>query len=107
MPEEGACLRRAGITSSAALLGEGIGGSRRHTSRVRQFWEFATSRTLGDIHRGRDEVIAQARLHREGDRKMAESRHAGPAIAPNRWLQLGLGILCMSMIANLQYGWTL
>jgi OFA family oxalate/formate antiporter-like MFS transporter len=24
-----------------------------------------------------------------------------------RWLQLALGILCMTMIANLQYGWTL
>ena len=23
-----------------------------------------------------------------------------------RWLQLGLGVLCMTMIANLQYGWT-
>jgi OFA family oxalate/formate antiporter-like MFS transporter len=25
----------------------------------------------------------------------------------NRWVQLVLGIVCMSMIANLQYGWTL
>jgi OFA family oxalate/formate antiporter-like MFS transporter len=25
----------------------------------------------------------------------------------NRWVQLGVGILCMVMIANLQYGWTL
>lgn len=25
----------------------------------------------------------------------------------NRWIQLLLGIVCMSMIANLQYGWTL
>ena len=25
----------------------------------------------------------------------------------NRWLQLFLGIICMAMIANLQYGWTL
>jgi OFA family oxalate/formate antiporter-like MFS transporter len=25
----------------------------------------------------------------------------------NRWLQLVLGIVCMAMIANLQYGWTL
>jgi OFA family oxalate/formate antiporter-like MFS transporter len=25
----------------------------------------------------------------------------------NRWLQLAIGIVCMSMIANLQYGWTL
>src|SRR3569833_1188607 len=25
----------------------------------------------------------------------------------NRWLQLIIGIICMAMIANLQYGWTL
>src|SRR5436305_3246928 len=25
----------------------------------------------------------------------------------NRWLQLGVGVACMVMIANLQYGWTL
>jgi MFS transporter, OFA family, oxalate/formate antiporter len=25
----------------------------------------------------------------------------------NRWVQLGVGIVCMVMIANLQYGWTL
>src|SRR6201988_1765776 len=24
-----------------------------------------------------------------------------------RWLQLAIGIVCMAMIANLQYGWTL
>ena len=27
--------------------------------------------------------------------------------APNRWVQLWLGVLCMVLIANLQYGWTL
>src|SRR5437879_13416585 len=27
--------------------------------------------------------------------------------ASYRWLQLFMGILCMCMIANLQYGWTL
>jgi OFA family oxalate/formate antiporter-like MFS transporter len=27
--------------------------------------------------------------------------------APNRWVQLILGIICMTMVANLQYGWTL
>ena len=25
----------------------------------------------------------------------------------NRWMQLAMGIICMAMIANLQYGWTL
>src|SRR6476620_8174172 len=31
---------------------------------------------------------------------------AGPA-SSFRWLQLAFGIVCMVMIANLQYGWTL
>jgi MFS transporter, OFA family, oxalate/formate antiporter len=32
-----------------------------------------------------------------------------PSTAPSyfRWLQLAMGIVCMAMIANLQYGWTL
>src|SRR6202008_1940452 len=33
-----------------------------------------------------------------------------PVVGPlsrQRWLQLALGIVCMAMIANLQYGWTL
>src|SRR5438045_4171097 len=29
------------------------------------------------------------------------------AVRRGRWWQLVLGIICMSMIANLQYGWTL
>lgn len=29
-----------------------------------------------------------------------------PAVPVNRWLQLVMGIACMVMIANLQYGWT-
>ena len=36
----------------------------------------------------------------------AEPSMAGIA-TPSRWLQLILGIVCMAMIANLQYGWTL
>ncbi len=31
----------------------------------------------------------------------------GGSAAPNRWAQLVLGIICMALIANLQYGWTL
>ncbi len=30
-----------------------------------------------------------------------------PSFLPSRWAQLVLGIVCMVMIANLQYGWTL
>jgi OFA family oxalate/formate antiporter-like MFS transporter len=39
--------------------------------------------------------------------------HAGqnlvdrPAARAGRWWQLAIGVVCMSMIANLQYGWTL
>src|SRR5262249_27594299 len=29
-----------------------------------------------------------------------------PALTVNRWVQAGLGIVCMFMIANLQFGWT-
>jgi len=32
---------------------------------------------------------------------------AEPSSPGFRWLQLGMGIVCMAMIANLQYGWTL
>ncbi|KJC56528.1 spermidine/putrescine ABC transporter substrate-binding protein [Bradyrhizobium sp. LTSPM299] len=32
---------------------------------------------------------------------------AQPSSSGFRWLQLGMGIVCMAMIANLQYGWTL
>jgi OFA family oxalate/formate antiporter-like MFS transporter len=34
-----------------------------------------------------------------------ESATAGSS--PGRWNQLVVGVLCMVMIANLQYGWTL
>ena len=30
-----------------------------------------------------------------------------PSALHSRWVQLVLGIVCMVMIANLQYGWTL
>jgi OFA family oxalate/formate antiporter-like MFS transporter len=36
------------------------------------------------------------------------SVQASAQAAPtNRWLQLIIGIICMVMIANLQYGWTI
>lgn len=34
----------------------------------------------------------------------AENLHSPPS---KRWVQLVVGVICMSMIANLQYGWTL
>jgi OFA family oxalate/formate antiporter-like MFS transporter len=39
--------------------------------------------------------------------QMSESSVVGLVTASNRWRQLFFGIICMSMIANLQYGWTL
>ena len=37
-----------------------------------------------------------------------DSSSAAPQHAPSyRWIQLVMGIICMAMIANLQYGWTL
>src|SRR5579885_2824883 len=38
---------------------------------------------------------------------MAGTLQPGVAAPSYRWLQLGLAVLCMVLIANLQYGWTL
>src|SRR5258708_36193939 len=38
---------------------------------------------------------------------MASAARAAAGPASGRWLQLLIGIVCMVMIANLQYGWTL
>src|ERR1700704_1458625 len=40
----------------------------------------------------------------------ANAQPSAPAVSESpsfRWIQLGMGIVCMAMIANLQYGWTL
>jgi OFA family oxalate/formate antiporter-like MFS transporter len=37
---------------------------------------------------------------------MSSTETSLPAVPVNRWLQLIAGIVCMVMIANLQYGWT-
>src|ERR1700681_77562 len=40
--------------------------------------------------------------------EMSMSATSGALRSPSfRWVQLILGIICMTMIANLQYGWTL
>ena len=41
---------------------------------------------------------------------VSNTHEAAPAAATSsgfRWMQLAMGIVCMAMIANLQYGWTL
>ena len=35
------------------------------------------------------------------------SKNASPPKPGGRWLQLWLGVICMALIANLQYAWTL
>ena len=38
---------------------------------------------------------------------MKTANEAAPTAIPvNRWVQLVAGVICMVMIANLQYGWT-
>ena len=38
---------------------------------------------------------------------MVSDTNTTPQSSGFRWLQLVMGIVCMAMIANLQYGWTL
>src|SRR5436305_5554755 len=38
---------------------------------------------------------------------LSEASAAPSRAGSSRWLQLIVGIVCMTMIANLQYGWTL
>src|SRR3954468_116627 len=38
---------------------------------------------------------------------VAQELGVTPRAASYRWVQLVIGIICMAMIANLQYGWTL
>ncbi len=49
--------------------------------------------------------------HEKGQVKMSVAAGEDIVVSENhsnyRWLQLFLGIVCMTMIANLQYGWTL
>ncbi|HKA87121.1 MAG TPA: oxalate/formate MFS antiporter [Haliangiales bacterium] len=40
------------------------------------------------------------------DTSTSPSSIGGRAAAQGRWLQLVIGVICMAMIANLQYGWT-
>jgi OFA family oxalate/formate antiporter-like MFS transporter len=39
--------------------------------------------------------------------EMSMSGSSQTSVSPYRWVQLIIGIICMVMIANLQYGWTL
>src|SRR5580704_3554039 len=50
---------------------------------------------------------AQTRTVRPMSEAVTIPRDDAPAFSLTRWWQLFLGVVCMSMIANLQYGWTL
>ena len=47
--------------------------------------------------------LARERLARESAPAAAL---ASGGFGSNPWVQLGLGVICMAMVANLQYGWT-
>src|SRR6266576_6705210 len=52
------------------------------------------------------ETIKEELMHKDADADaVGLSTISRPA--SYRWLQLLMGIVCMAMIANLQYGWTL
>ena len=42
-----------------------------------------------------------------GEPRMSDGMRPGPVARANRWSQLWLGMVCMILIANLQYAWTL
>ncbi len=42
-----------------------------------------------------------------GEPRMSDSMRPSPVARANRWSQLWLGMVCMILIANLQYAWTL
>jgi MFS transporter, OFA family, oxalate/formate antiporter len=42
-----------------------------------------------------------------GKPRMSDGMRPGPVARANRWSQLWLGMVCMILIANLQYAWTL
>src|SRR5712671_5226879 len=52
-------------------------------------------------------TLSHNRKARLGGLMVSSTNAAAPSSSGYRWLQLVLGIVCMAMIANLQYGWTL
>src|SRR5258708_113228 len=66
-----------------------------------------TKRGIGTRREGRPPPGAASTRPGDGRTTMSEALSSGRASNATRWLQLIVGIICMSMIANLQYGWTL
>src|SRR5712671_3740866 len=52
-------------------------------------------------------TLSHNRKARLGGLMVSSTNAAAPNASGFRWLQLVMGIVCMAMIANLQYGWTL
>src|ERR1700760_1803629 len=47
------------------------------------------------------------KLNRHSGRMFVVDTVSNPPNAGGRWIQLTLGVVCMALIANLQYAWTL
>ena len=63
--------------------------------------------TTGNASVARDALATSDALRTGGASLAHENPLACELHLPNRWVQLAIGIACMAMIANLQYGWTL
>jgi len=61
---------------------------------------------LGDLETWSFGAVTDAVPHRAGQATPLSAEEL-VAVRVGRWWQLTLGVICMSMIANLQYGWTL
>src|SRR3984957_14219346 len=62
------------------------------------------------IPKWRPVTLATEQKRALGETMPATAQPTAPPVAEApyyRWLQLAMGIVCMAMIANLQYGWTL
>src|SRR6201990_2147832 len=55
----------------------------------------------------RSRPLHKTKARTRGGYMESTSEAAAPHGAYFRWMQLAMGIVCMAMVANLQYGWTL
>src|SRR5215471_19232460 len=96
-----------------AAISSAINQGRRFPFRGRwhmlvQHWENQPAASLSLDHRGDGLARLRPHLNRTTARGTEMSMSATSQQASGfRWVMLVLGIVCMTMIANLQYGWTL
>src|SRR6201991_3686535 len=87
-------FQKFNVTFVFQLLTSHFRGAVAHWHLLHQTFAQGLSRSKARI--GRNNMIVEGK---------AAARKAEGRIF--RWLQLAMGIVCMAMIANLQYGWTL